>query len=295
MRSYLGLIEDVLDFGEEKANRTGITTSVSFPSFFEHDMQKGFPLLTTKKMSLKNIATELEFFIGGYTDKKWLKQRGCNIWNEWANPEVLSVEIQSSGNGDLPPSEIRDLGPIYGYQWRRFGKLYENGQYNSIPFQPLWDDPCDQLANAIWKLKNNPDDRRMVISAWNPKQIGQMALPPCHYSFVLQHINGKLSLNWSQRSVDMGLGLPYNIASYGLLLELICADVGMTPYKLSGNLVDCHIYENHLVKLRKQINLEPHKLPRLEVPKKSIFSWTRDQFELINYTHHPKISLDIAV
>ena len=296
MKNYLNLLSNVVYTGETKENRTGVDTLACPPLFFEHNMISGFPLLTTKKMGMKSISAELEMFIKGITDKKWLQDRGCNIWNDWGNPEVLGKEIRESGNGDLPASEIMDLGPIYGYQWRRFGLPYSNGFLGNRPWTPQPENPMDQLAYAVNTLKTNPDDRRMVISAWNPTQLHQMALPPCHYAFTLQHINGKLSLNWSQRSVDAPIGLPFNIASYGLLLELIAKEAGMIPHMLTGNLIDVHVYKNQIEGVKKQLLRIPKKLPILILPEiKSIFDWKYTDFELVGYDPWPRISMPVAV
>jgi len=275
LRSYLNIVKDILDNGVLKENRTGVNTIAISGSMFSHDMRDGFPLLTTKKMSLKNIAVELEFFIKGLSSKKWLQDRGCSIWNEWANPQKVPY-----GTDEVTKEKMRqedDLGRCYGVQWRDF-----NG--------------VDQLKNIVDTLKKNPNDRRMIVSAWNPSELNQMALPPCHLMFQVIVINDTINLNWYQRSVDTMLGLPYNIASYGLLLELLAKESGLIPAKLCGMLGDVHIYENHIDNAKMQLWREPGKLPNIEITNFiNIFDWTYKDFSLENYIHNEAIKFDIAV
>lgn len=278
MQAYLDIVDKVLTKGRWKGNRTGVRTLAVPNVHFSHDMSDGFPLLTTKKMAVKAMAVELEGFINGITDKQWYKDRGCNIWNEWKNPSQ---------------HDENDLGPIYGYQWRRF----------DFPYTHLILEPAephianyDQLNTIIEKLKNNPDDRRLVCSAWNPNDIPSMALPPCHLLFVLTHIDGVLNLHWTQRSCDLMLGVPFNIASYALLLELLCKDANLTPGNLSGMLCDCHIYENHIEGAREQVNRIPTELPTLELLNwNGIWKWTHKDIKIHNYNPQAKISLEVAV
>jgi thymidylate synthase len=283
MKEYSKMLEDTLLFGDWKDNRTGIRCLTSTPKFFEHNMANGFPLLTQKQVSFKNIAVELEAFISGITDKRWLIERGCNIWNEWGNPQT-TVDGDQAGNSDL--------GEYYGWCWRRFGQPYTGIVSEKLP--PI-DEPCDQLASVIRKLKTNPNDRRLIVSAWNPLGLDRTALPSCHLLFILQHINGKLSLNWTQRSVDSFLGLPYNIASYGLLLELIAYEVGMAPHMLTGNLVDFHIYENHVEQCKELISRAEHPLPTIKFKHDSIWDWTHRDAILRGYEHSGKLSADVAI
>lgn len=315
MKNYLKLLANCWENGERKENRTGVDTFAVTPQFFSHDMRYGFPLVTTKKMGLKSIGAELEFFIGGLTDKKWLQDRNCHVWDEWANPEAVYKKIADYEYAEKmlhEPSykplegealekfrkfyqiETMDLGPVYGYQWRNYNKPYTGIISEKVPPNP--DNVGDKLARVMQTLKTNPNDRRMVVNAWNELQVPQMALPPCHYCFTLQHINGKLSLNWNQRSCDAFLGIPYNIASYGLLLELIANEVGMEAHMLTGNLIDFHIYENHLDQVELQLSRTPRAHPTLNLPKGiSIFDWTYDQFELKHYNPYPRIKGEVAV
>lgn len=282
MYKYLDIVKEVLNKGVWKGNRTGVRTLTLPNVHFSHDMDEGFPLLTSKKMATKAMAVELEGFIGGITDKNWYKERGCNIWNEWHSP---------TGEED-------DLGPIYGYQWRRFGQYY-GIEYDKVKPELFIDEAStsgDQLANIVHKLKTKPDDRRMVCSAWNPEQIHQMALPPCHLAFVLTHIDGVLNLHWTQRSCDLMLGVPFNIASYALLLELLCKEANLKPGNLSGMLCDCHIYENHIDGAKEQTQRKIYALPKLEILNwNGIFNWTHQDMKIVNYQHAPKISFEVAV
>tara|TARA_Y100000592_G_scaffold28506_1_gene45339 strand:+ start:28290 stop:29180 length:891 start_codon:yes stop_codon:yes gene_type:complete len=289
MRSYLDIVENVLSVGRQKENRTGIKSYTTFCEIFRHNMSDGFPLLTTKKMPYRTIAIELEGFIKGITDKGWFQERGCKIWNEWANPKA--VEFSHGGVIEMLSNEEfrkkaqlyeNDLGPIYGYQWRAWNQDYGDmvGERQGI----------DQLRNVIETLKNNPDDRRMVVSAWNPSQMHLMALPPCHYAFTLVHIDGVLNLCWKQRSADLMLGVPFNIASYGLLLELICKEVGMIAGELVGILEDCHIYENHMEGAKKQLERKPEKLPSLLLSEPyNIYEWTYEDFDIVDYNSDKRI------
>lgn len=275
MRSYLNIVKDILDNGVLKENRTGVNTLAISGAMFSHDMREGFPLLTTKKMSLKNIAVELEFFIKGLSSKKWLQDRNCSIWNEWANPQKVPYGTDEKTKQKM--MEEDDLGRCYGVQWRDFGGV-------------------DQLKNIVDTLKTDPNNRRLVVSAWNPPELNQMALPPCHLMFQVVVINDTINLNWYQRSVDTMLGLPYNIASYGLLLELLAKESGLIPAKLYGMLGDVHIYENHIENAKIQLWREPSKLPNIKITNfTNIFDWTYKDFSLENYIHNEAIKFDIAV
>ena len=220
-RNYLVMLDECVRNGDRKENLTGIDTFVLPPQFFVHDMRKGFPLLTTKKMAKRTCMVELEGFIGGITDKRWYQERKCKVWDEWSNkttrPEGVSQE------------EWHDLGPVYGYQWRRFGNKYHTDTVigPSDKKVPLPNRPTDQMADIVRKLHENPNDRRMVCSAWNPPQHDEMALPPCHLAWNLTHINGTLNLHWHQRSCDMLIGVPFNIASYAMLLHLLAEEADM--------------------------------------------------------------------
>lgn len=290
MHAYLNIVKKILQDGQWTDNRTGIRTIAIAGVMFEHDMQKGFPLLTTKKMPFKVIATELEFFIKGITDKQWLQERNNHIWDEWAHPKKAPYGHDEASKKAM--MEERDLGPIYGFQWRHF-----NAEYKDFD-SDYTDQGIDQLKNLVDKLKSNPHDRRMIVSAWNPLQLNEMGLPPCHYSFQVTVIKNKLNLMWNQRSVDVMLGLPFNIASYGLLLHLLAKESGYEEGRLVGFLGDTHIYENHIegAKLQLQRNPDEHKLCSIETePFTSIFEWEASHTKKKAYTSHPKIAFDIAV
>ncbi len=274
---YFRLAHEILGSGYWENNRTGIKTLTIAGGIFQHNMADGFPLLTSRKLPFKSTRVELEFFIKGLTDKQWLIDRGCHFWDEWCNPEKVPY-----GHDDATLQKMReerDLGYIYGYQWRNF-----NSQ------------GIDQLKNIIQTLKTNPRDRRMICSAWNPSQLGKMALPPCHYCWQVSVINGALNLAWNQRSVDFCCGLPANIASYALLLHLLAKETGLKEGILTGFLMDLHIYENHIANLKKLISRATPPSPKIETHNfTSIFDWTYDQTELIGYEPLDKLQFDVAV
>lgn len=288
MKSYLDIVEKVLNKGVRKENRTGVDTIAIAGAMFEHDMSEGFPLLTTKSVPLRLVASELEFFIKGITDKEWLKERKNFIWNEWCSPDKVPYGHDEETKRKM--MEERELGPIYGWQWRNFGAKYIS--WNKSPEG----EGIDQLKNIVEKLKTKPMDRRMIVSAWNPVDLKHMALPPCHYGFQVTVINGKLNLLWNQRSVDVALGLPFNIASYALLLHLLAKETGLKEGKLIGFLGDTHIYENHIEGLKEQMQREPKKLPTINTENfTSIFKWEYTDSKIENYDHHPRIKFEIAV
>ncbi|MCK9440296.1 MAG: thymidylate synthase [Methanothrix sp.] len=278
MKNYLEILERILKEGEFKPNRTGIRTKSISGAMLEHDMSKGFPLLTTKHVSLKMIATELEFFIKGLNSKKWLQDRKCHIWDEWCNPKKVPYGNDEETKKKMAQED--DLGRIYGVQWRDF-----NG--------------VDQLANILNKIKTNPDDRRMIVSAWNPAELNQMALPPCHLLFQIVCTGENLetvNLNWYQRSCDYCLGIPFNIASYSLLLQLIALEANKKPGRVCGMLGDVHIYENHIETAKIQLEREPMSLPTLEIPNfNGVLNWTSDNFIVHDYKNHGKLKYEIAV
>lgn len=304
MKAYLDIVRDVVENGVWKENRTGIRTKTVVNAIFSHDMKNGFPLLTTKKMGLKNIAVELEGFIKGITSKAWYQERKCHIWDSWANPKAVKEELRISKiynpgiSVDDPAcikiaqQDLDDLGPIYGYQWRRFNQVYDENDNGCI-------EKYDQLQNILDTLKNNPDDRRMVCIAWNPCQLSIMALPPCHMLWGLVHVNNVLSLYWTQRSCDLMLGIPYNIASYALLLTLLCKQFNMVPGNLTGLLADCHIYENQLEGAYKQLDRLPRTLPGVYIDGDKSFNildWTYENIKLLDYNPYEKISFgDVAI
>lgn len=290
MQAYLDIVRKILQEGVRKANRTGVDTLAIAGAMFEHDMSKGFPLLTTKKVPFRNIATELEFFIKGMTDKQWLQERKNHIWNEWANPKKAAYGHTAEAKQQM--LQERDLGPVYGFQWRHFGAQYS---HHDIDYTGQG---VDQLKRVVEKLKTDPHDRRMIVSAWNPLAMEQMALPPCHYSFQVTVIDGKLNLLWNQRSVDTMLGLPFNIASYALLLHLLAKEAGLKEGKLVGFLADTHIYINHIVGAQEQLsrNSASFSLPTIITePFTSIFEWKAENSKILNYQSYPKIEFEIAV
>ena len=290
MQAYLDIVKKVLEQGERKSNRTGTDTIATAGAIFEHDMNLGFPLLTTKKMPYKVIASELEFFIKGITDKQWLQDRNNHIWDEWAYPKKApyghDVEAQKR------MKEERDLGPIYGFQWRHFNAPYYD-------YKTIYDGQgVDQLKRIIETIKTNPDDRRMIVMAWNPLALNEMALPPCHYGFQVTVINGKLNLLWNQRSVDTMLGLPFNIASYATLLHLLAKETGLQEGKLVGFLSDVHIYTNHLDGAKEQLTRDPNLYPLPKIITEnftSIFDWQYTDTKIDGYQSYPRIELPIAV
>ena len=299
---YQDLLKDILNNGVEKEDRTGTGTLSVFGKQFRHKMSDGFPLLTTKKMAWKTMVTELLWFLRGDTNIKYLVDNGCNIWNGDAYKAYCEkLEAHYSEGGDLATYEefiemIKEhddfaevwgeLGPIYGKQWRDW-------------------DGLDQIANLIKELKTNPDSRRLMVSAWNVGDLPKMALPPCHYGFQCYVRDGKyLSLMWNQRSVDTFLGLPFNIASYGLLLELIAKEVDMIPDELIGNLGDVHLYSNHLDQAREQCTRVPFELSELVIndefwnPDTSFLDQIEhiqpDDFYIKKYQSHARIKAPLS-
>jgi len=290
MRAYLDIVKKIIETGERKENRTGVDAISIAGAMFEHDMSLGFPLLTTKKMPFKIVAAELEFFIKGLTDKEWLKAKNCHIWDEWASP--LKIHYGHDEETKAKMKNERDLGPIYGFQWRHF-----NADYHSFD-SDYAGQGIDQLKQVVEKLKSNPNDRRMIVSAWNPSKIPEMALPPCHFAFQVTVINNKLNLLWSQRSVDTMLGLPFNIASYAILLHLLAKEAGLKEGKLVGFLADTHIYVNHLDGAKEQLARDPNLYPLPQIATEnftSVFNWRSEDTKLLNYQSQPKIEFPIAV
>lgn len=290
MKAYLDIVQNVLREGVEKSNRTGTGTIACAGMMFEHDMQQGFPLLTTKKIPFRLVASELEFFIKGLTDKQWLIDRDNHIWDEWASPEKAPYGHDEASKARMLAE--RDLGPIYGFQWRHF-----NAPYKSFDTD-YTGQGVDQLSRVVETLKTNPNDRRMLVSAWNPSVLGQMGLPPCHYTWQVTVLQGKLNLLWNQRSVDVMLGLPFNIASYGLLLHLLAKEAHLQEGKLIGFLGDVHIYDNHVEGAKEQLARDPslHPLPTLKTdPFTSIFDWNYEDSKVVGYKSYPRISFPIAV
>ncbi|MCZ8523541.1 MULTISPECIES: thymidylate synthase [Paenibacillus] len=264
MKSYLDLLQDILDHGVEKGDRTGTGTVSVFGRQLRFDLAEGFPLLTTKKMHIKSILHELLWFLSGDTNIGYLKEHGVTIWDEWAD-----------ANGDL--------GPVYGSQWR------------------TWPAPdgrsIDQITGVVEALRANPDSRRHLVSAWNPAEVDRMALPPCHYAFQFYVAGGKLSCMFQMRSVDTFLGLPFNIASYAFLTHMVAQQCGYEPGELIWTGGDVHIYSNHLEQVKLQLTREPYPLPQLTIKRKpdSILGYRYEDFEITGYHSHPAIKAPIAV
>ena len=264
MKQYLDLLQHVLDHGIFKEDRTGTGTHSVFGYQMRFDLQDGFPLLTTKKLHLKWIIHELLWFLKGDTNVKYLQENGVRIWNEWAD-------------------ENGDLGHIYGYQWRSWPD-YNGGH-------------IDQIKEAIHTIQNNPDSRRIIVSEWNVADLPQMNLPPCHAFFQFYVANGKLSLQLYQRSADIFLGVPFNIASYALLLMMVAQVTGLEAGDFVHTLGDAHIYNNHIEQVREQLSREPRALPKMKLTPdvKSIFDFKYEDFELTDYNPHPHIAGKVAV
>ncbi|MCL6661826.1 thymidylate synthase [Paenibacillus polymyxa] len=264
MKNYLDLLQDILNNGVHKGDRTGTGTQSVFGRQLRYDLSEGFPLVTTKRIHLKSVIHELLWFLSGDTNISYLKENGVKIWDDWAD-------------------ENGDLGPVYGSQWRTWEA--PNGE------------KIDQIAAVIDSIKNNPDSRRHLVSAWNVAEINNMKLPPCHFAFQFYVAEGKLSCMLTMRSVDTFLGLPFNIASYALLTHMIAqqCDLEVGDFIWSGG--DVHIYSNHVDQVKTQLEREPYALPKLVIKRKpnSIFDYKFEDFEFENYQHHPGIKAPIAV
>ena len=293
---YRGILAELLYNGREKGDRTGTGTLSKFGMQIRHNMKDGFPLLTTKKMAVKTMMTELKWFLKGDTNIKYLVDNGCNIWNGDAYKkyvtkvnmqpgvpmgDILSQKefIEQIKTDDEFAAKWGELGPIYGKQWRN------------------WDEDTgvkiDQISNLIEQLKTNPDSRRLMVNAWNPTYLQHMTLPPCHYGFQCYVADGKLSLMWNQRSVDTFLGLPFNIASYGMLLMLLCEETGYKPGDLIGNLGDVHLYNTHVEQAKEQIDRDGFDLPTIKLSNVDILNGEFD-YELIDYQSHPTIKAPLS-
>lgn len=288
MQAYLNIVKKILETGVAKQDRTGVGTIAIAGEMFEHNMEEGFPLLTTKSVPLRLVASELEFFVKGISDKRWLQDRDNHIWDEWCSPKIVPYAHDEKTKKMM--LEERDLGPIYGWQWRHFGAQYKDYKTDYTG------KGIDQVKRIVDLLKTNPDDRQMLVLAWNPMDIDKVIPPFCHYGYQVTVLDGKLNLMWNQRSVDVALGLPFNIASYGLLLHLLAKETGLKEGKLVGFLGDAHIYKNHVDGLREQISREPKKLPKIKTNNfTSIFEWKYTDSEVEGYEHHPRIKFEIAV
>ena len=264
MKQYLDLLQRVLQEGTHKEDRTGTGTISVFGHQMRFNMEDGFPLLTTKKLHLKSIIYELLWFLKGDTNVKYLQDNGVRIWNEWAD-------------------ENGDLGHIYGYQWRSW-PAYNGGH-------------IDQITEAVETIKHNPDSRRIIVSAWNVADLPQMNLPPCHAFFQFYVANGRLSLQLYQRSADIFLGVPFNIASYALLLKMMAQVTGLKAGDFVHTLGDAHIYSNHIEQVKLQLTRAPRPLPQIEINSnvKDIFGFKYEDFTLTGYDPHPHIKGEVAV
>lgn len=264
MKQYLDLLQRVLQEGTHKEDRTGTGTISVFGHQMRFNMEDGFPLLTTKKLHLKSIIYELLWFLKGDTNVKYLQDNGVRIWNEWAD-------------------ENGDLGHIYGYQWRSWSD-YNGGH-------------IDQITEAVETIKHNPDSRRIIVSAWNVADLPQMNLPPCHAFFQFYVANGRLSLQLYQRSADIFLGVPFNIASYALLLKMMAQVTGLKAGDFVHTLGDAHIYSNHIEQVKLQLTRAPRPLPQIEINSnvKDIFGFKYEDFTLTGYDPHPHIKGEVAV
>ena len=264
MKQYLDYLAHILKHGVEKKDRTGTGTISTFGSQMRFDLSAGFPVVTTKKLHLRSIIHELLWFISGETNIKYLQDNGVSIWDEWAD-------------------ERGDLGPVYGKQWRR----WETSEGQVI----------DQLAQVVKQIKQNPDSRRLIVSAWNVGELERMALAPCHLLFQFYVAGGRLSCQLYQRSADSFLGVPYNITSYALLTRMIAqqCDLDVGEFIWTGG--DCHIYSNHMEQVKLQLTREPYALPELVIRRRptSIFDYRFEDFELLNYQSHPRIAAPVAV
>lgn len=290
MRAYLDIVKKTINEGVIKKTRQGTDTYAIAGAIFEHDMSAGFPMLTTKKVPFRLVASELEFFIKGITDKQWLLDRNNHIWDEWCSPDKVPYAHDEITKKKM--LEERELGPIYGFQWRHFNADYKNYATNYAG------QGTDQLKHVVDTLKTNPHDRRMVVSAWNPNQLNAMALPPCHYCFQVTVLDGKLNLMWNQRSVDTMLGLPFNITSYALLLHLLAKESKLKEGKLVGFLADVHIFINHIDGAKEQLSRDPNLYPLPQIKTDdftSIFDWKYENSQIVNYQSYPKIDFKIAV
>jgi thymidylate synthase len=278
MKQYLNYLSDIYHWGTQQTDRTGTGTLSVFGRQMRFDLAEGFPLVTTKKVHLKSIIVELMWFLQGSTNIKFLNDNGVKIWDEWADADG-------------------ELGPVYGKQWRSWPVYVDAAQLSTGHHLYMQDSSIDQIANVIESIKKNPHSRRHIVSAWNPAEVDDMALPPCHCLFQFYVANGKLSCQLYQRSADSFLGVPFNIASYALLTMMIADQCGLEYGEFIWTGGDCHIYMNHLDQVREQLSREPKALPTMMIRKgvKDIFSYTLDDFLLLDYYPHPKITAPIAV
>lgn len=264
MQQYVDLMRHVFEHGHNKTDRTGTGTRSVFGHQMRFDLNQGFPLVTTKKLHLRSIIIELLWFLRGDSNVRWLQERGVSIWDEWAD-------------------ENGDLGPVYGVQWRSWPT--PDGRH------------IDQIAQVLEQIRQNPDSRRLLVSAWNVGELQNMALPPCHALFQFYVANGKLSCQLYQRSADIFLGVPFNIASYALLTHMVAqqCDLDVGDFIWTGG--DCHLYNNHLEQVELQLSRQPYPYPRLNIKRRpaSLFEYEFEDFEILDYQHHPHIKAPVAV
>ncbi len=339
-KQYQELLMTILDYGVEKKDRTGTGTKSIFGYSIRHKMRDGFPLLTTKKMAIKSLMTELKWFLKGDTNIRYLVENNCKIWNgdAYKNYKLMNLlatdvdyvsmdEFIENIKTDNSFAELYgELGPVYGKQWKKWDK-YDHKLTDKKGF-PNVKSSVDQIKNLIEQVKDNPDSRRLMVNAWNPGDIDKMVLPPCHYGFQLYtrelnlderidiHNEGvnpmsrssdyfhehmdlygiprrEISLMWNQRSVDTFLGLPFNIASYAMLLTIIADEVNMVPGDLIGNLGDVHLYNNHIEQAKEQIKREPFKLPKIHLIEQDVLNGEFD-YKINNYESHPTIKAPLS-
>ncbi|KKC46416.1 thymidylate synthase [Paenibacillus sp. D9] len=264
MKNYLELLQDILDNGTERSDRTGTGTIAVFGRQLRFDLSKGFPLVTTKRVHVKSIIHELLWFLSGDTNIRYLQENGVRIWNEWAD-------------------ENGDLGPVYGSQWRAW-----EGKDGNVH---------DQIRRVVDSIRTNPDSRRHMVSAWNVAEVDNMKLPPCHFVFQFQVAAGKLNCMFTMRSSDTFLGLPFNIAQYAMLTHMIAQQCDLEPGELIYSGGDVHIYSNHLEQVKLQLTREPYPLPQLVLKRRpeSIFEYRYEDFEIVGYQHHPTIKAEVAI
>lgn len=271
MRQYLDLVRNILEHGERKDDRTGTGTLSVFGYQSKYDLRDGFPIITTKKILFSAVVRELLWFLKGSTNINDGLKEYTPIWNAWAD-------------------EKGELGPVYGYQWRQWDKFVWDEKTQAYRKEHV-----DQVKAAIDLIKNKPDSRRIIVSAWNPSDIDRMALPPCHAFFQFYVINGRLDCQLYQRSADVALGVPFNISSYALLLSMVAMECNLTPGIFVHTLGDAHVYLNHVEGLRLQLARECRPLPQLRIKKKPFFDIAFEDIELVNYQHHDFIKFPIAV
>lgn len=282
MKAYLDLVRNVLEHGARKSNRTGTDTISNFAEFYKVDLAEGFPLLTTKKVFFKSVIMELLWYLRGEDHIKWLRdEQNIHIWDAWADDDG-------------------HVGPIYPVLWRRFPYLEEEevtfeGDSSKLTKSCWVKKEFDQVQRAINMLKENPNSRRIVVSAWHPGLLPKMALPPCHIMYVFNVQNGRLNCHLTQRSGDIALGIPFNLACYSALTMAIAQEVGLEPGEFAHTIVDAHIYENHVDGLKEQLKRNPRELPKLHIEDKPVDELTYEDFTLENYNPHPHIKFEVAV